>query len=1409
MKTLFLLQCKFVFVLMHALLSLTVLYAQPLKEPEPGSEYYFQHYDLKDGLADDFVWSIAQDSRGFMWFQYYGGLTRFDGYDFKVYKYNKEDSRSALNSVLGPLHKDYRGNLWIIPHHSGGGTKGDKIGLVKYDYKTDGFVKFTTDLSSKNLRSARFDKSAPVLWLGKHSSGGLASINTDTHEVRTYLNRLPDSISTKFRWQRNSIYTINDRGTYLLLGTWQGVWKFDKTTEVFSRPTCHSQDSFLVYHHPILDIIDVPGTNEIWLNTGGGLVRFNERFEVVQRSQFPDELILLTGDGFKIVDYMSSVRDREGIIWIASYHGLCRYDPGDGSIVILKTSKEDPYSLRSNSLNRVIVDRDGNVWVCSDKGVSRLARSTMKFFNYEAAGIAGNSIYKTKERDLILFGRGTDLYSVPIAADRLDVQNAEKVLSINNGFINSLRQGKTHLWTSEIFGQEVRGYAIDPRSGAIAKDAVLRLRPDTKNKNTLSDYTVSTIWEDQTENLWLGQHGLAKVNLKIPYGEIGSVINYSHVDSDTTSLGDNTIMQFVPENDNSFWVVTAKTADLFHAHSEKFDHVFGDREILNNLIKTSDGTLYLGTQNALYEGKKVGDRYQFNPTPLWSKAEVVALQEDNVNRLWMYTRIGAVCYDRKEKIFIEFNETDNARHLRAIERGWFHKTSEGKMIMLDPDGLTVFDPMRLTIDRRKTHPVLTKLEVNNRIPVIRNNEHRGDEFVLPVSISELEEFTIDYEHNNFTIEFSAMDMSAPEKNLYRHKLEGFDKDWIETDSRNRSATYTNLDAGVYIFKVKASNHHSIWSDVERKIKIRVLPPPWKSIGAYTGYGILFIGLLYAGRKSIVQRERLKSNLRLEKVEREKEHFELEKAKEIDKVKSTFFANISHEFRTPLTLIKGPVQELMEEFGAHPKVKERLNLVQRNADLVLKLINQLLDLAKLESGTLTVEKTENDLNAFLRAVTGSFSSLALQKNIILKTELPQERMVLSFDKGKVETILINLINNAIKFTPPGGLVTVRAELKADGETKSAAAPLLRRGVGGEVIITVSDTGIGIPIDQQSKVFERFHQVSEAHHEVGTGIGLALVRELVALMDGTISLTSQPGKGSVFTVTLPVEQLEVFTEAVSETVARQEVYDNGYSAIGDHRDNGEGQLPHVLVVEDNTDLRKFIIDSLGKEFHFLEAADGKEGMEKAFEFVPDVIISDVMMPEMDGITMTGKIKNDTRTSHIPLILLTAKTTDESKLKGLGTGADDYLTKPFNKNELLLKVRNSIALRVKLREKIKLELLKEGPKTEVQSADEKFLYNVREIILSRLSDEQLSVESLAEEIALSRSQLLRKVTALTGVSVNELIRTFRLQKAAQLLEQNWGSVTQVAYEVGISNLSYFSKVFKEQYGMMPSEYLAKKTG
>jgi signal transduction histidine kinase/DNA-binding response OmpR family regulator len=802
------------------------------------------------------------------------------------------------------------------------------------------------------------------------------------------------------------------------------------------------------------------------------------------------------------------------------------------------------------------------------------------------------------------------------------------------------------------------------------------------------------------------------------------------------------------------------------------------------LYRTRTGALLVGTTRGLFEMKKSRGRYVLET--LWNKSAVYGIQEDLQGRFWLYSAGMLVFLDMQSGLQLEFNDSDGVYHTTSFNSDHTLQTKDGMIILVDLHGFSAFNPMSLEVVKDPVSPMLTKLWVNNQ--AFSGRQYQGkSEFSIPADVVALDELMIDYQHNNFSLEYSAMEMADPKKNLYRHILEGYDDEWVETDFTNRTATYTNLPPGTYTFRVKASNHHGVWSVNERTLKVIILPPPWRTWWAYSGYGIVIVGLLLWGRGNIVQRERLKSSLAVAKVEQEKEHFELEKAKEVDRVKTSFFTNISHEFRTPLTLIQGPVQDLLEKAGADKKTRDNLKLIHRNSELLLKLINQLLDLAKLESGSLKVENTKGELTGFIRAVASAFTSHSEQKDVRLITEVQPTDLYASFDKDKLETILINLVNNAIKFTPPGGRVITRARLEEENKLH----------------IEVQDSGIGIAPEYHEKIFERFQQLSESHKEVGTGIGLALVKELVLLMKGSIHVKSALNEGSLFTVILPVELVEA-DSALIQLAPAVEGIESLSTGMQSHesRETVTG-LPTVLVVEDNTDLRGFIIDALGEEFNFLEAADGKQGLELASTDVPDLVISDVMMPEMDGITMAGKIRKDIRTSHIPLILLTAKSTDDSRIKGLEGGADDYLTKPFNKSELLLKVRNGISRQYKLREKLRAELMTTTTKTVVQSADDKFLSRVKECIIARIGDEQLSVESLAEEIGMSRVQLYRKLTALTGMSVNELIRKLRLQKAAQLLGQKWGPVSQVAYEVGFSNLSYFSKVFKEEFSVLPSEY------
>ena len=1370
------------------------------------SQYRFKNYTTEYGLPPT-TNDIAQDSLGFMWFLHTYAISRFDGYTFKTYRHDPDDplmNLGAGNLGYGRFMVDPKGDLWLnnmvrdIAQNC----------ILHYDRKLDGFIRYQPDLKGALVEGACFDKKTPSIWLGGRKGRavgkGLFHFNLETQATDHYLNQQPDK---DVHNRSNFITGIKDYDSILLLTTHEGLWKFNKSNGKFTRPKVNARDSLFLYHSIIEGLMPVE-KNQYWLVSPSGLFKLDPGFSVIQQFHFSPGFV--HGD----IDITKA-----GIIWVATqWGGFFRFDPSDNSFVNIKHVPDDPSSLPDNNLWTVSFDRDENLWATPRDGAMKMQTPELTLYNTKLnQGIAiickiGNTLFFGKNNRK--WGPGgypayNTFWSAPFALqDSISFQPFKYDTQPHGGLIYRQWQGKRYLWYTVWYGGVI-GFPLNPLTGLPEGHPTKFLLTDPKNRNTITTDSTCAVWEDEDENLWVGSgHGLNIISPNIPYGESGSVKRYRHNPNDTNSLLVNFVRAIKREDKNNVWVATEAGVDLFDGN--RFLHVFKNRERVSSMYKASDGTIFIGTQGGLYEGKKENGSYLFVRSKLITDpiAEEPAFAEDKSLRLWIVMSDGSlICYDRNQNIAPRLTEQDGL--IISIR---LTKAPDGIFIINNENAFSMFDPMSLQISNTKTNPVFTQLTVNNLPIVIGNRPVAPEAYASTTDITVLNKLVLDYQHNHFSVEFSAMEMTAPEKNLYRHKLDGYDKDWIETNCKSRTATYTNLDAGTYTFRVKASNHHGIWSDNERTLQVVILPPPWRTWWAYAGYLMLVAGALVVARKNIVQRERLKANLQLAKVEQEKEHIELEKAQEVDRVKTSFFTNISHEFRTPLTLIKGPVQNLLEEFADNPKVRDRLKLVERNSDLLLRLINQLLDLAKLESGSLKVEKTEGELYSFIRAIASSFESFARQKNISIEVDVSANKCSALFDKDKLETILINLINNAIKFTTANGSVTVEGHVN---ETAGA------QGRNGSLTLKVSDTGIGIPEEQQTKIFERFHQVSEAHKEVGTGIGLALVKELVTLMGGEIGVTSEVNKGSEFKIVLPIEVTSRQTTSswptgqaggqttlveVAPSLERMSNDEFPRLPVGQGMMNNEvdSTKPHVLVVEDNTDLRHFIIDSLGNEFNFLEAENGVQGLEKATTEIPDLIISDVMMPEMDGITMAGKIKTDIRTSHIPLILLTAKSSEDSKLSGLSSGADDYLTKPFNKNELLLKVRNGVNRQLKLRERLRAELMSTAPKVEVLSEDEKFLNSVKEKILERLSDEQLSVESLADDMGMSRVQLYRKVSGLTGISVNELIRKLRLQRAAQLLQQKWGPVSQVAYEVGFSNLSYFSKVFKEEFGTLPSEYV-----
>ena len=645
-----------------------------------------------------------------------------------------------------------------------------------------------------------------------------------------------------------------------------------------------------------------------------------------------------------------------------------------------------------------------------------------------------------------------------------------------------------------------------------------------------------------------------------------------------------------------------------------------------------------------------------------------------------------------------------------------------------------------------------------------------------------------YDQNDLRFDYVGLHYSESSKNRYAYTLENFNREWIDAGTQ-RNATYTNLDPGTYIFRVKAANRDGVWSTQEASITVIITPPWWDTPLAYVLYASILLSILYGFWKLQMRRVRIRHELHMSRFEAEKMH-------EIDEMKTNFFTNISHEFRTPLTLILGPVKQIAETIH-NDKIKTDLGIVYNNGRKLLRLVNELLDIAKLESGSMKLRTVRQNIVPLIRTLVYSFSSHAEQKSISLEFSAIENDIQVYIDKEKLEKIVTNILSNAFKFTPEGGRITVT---------------IVKNGFAG---IRISDTGIGISKEKLSRIFDRFYQIDGSHtrSQKGTGIGLSLTKELIELHKGTISVESEEGKGTTFSVTLPLGDKHLQPDEICETEENADHLSDPmlisdsieqYNAYGS---NGSIHIdlntPVILIVEDNADVRHYIKEIVEGDFTVLEAADGKEGWDKSVEHSPDLIVSDVMMPNMDGFELCKKLKTDERTCHIPVILLTAKATVQDKLEGFETGADEYIMKPFEPEELTARIRNLVEQRKRLHEYFKKRGLLQFDHANIVSADKKFLQKVMHVITDNISNAAFSVESLAEHTTVSHSVLHRKIVSLTGEPPVELIRRIRLTRAAELLKNKTGNISEISLEVGFSNPAYFSECFKKQFGVSPSVY------
>ncbi|MDQ4139563.1 MAG: ATP-binding protein [Bacteroidota bacterium] len=1372
------------------------------------------------------VAGILQDRKGFMWFCTSNGLKKYDGYSFTTYKHNPNDSTTLFDNLLSTIWEDKEGTIWL------GTSEG---GLSKFDSYHDRFIHFRpTQLKNTSGKigsvTAINEDSNGTLWLG-HEGAKITRFNKKTGKFfpSDFSPLLVTPADTNLGIAQYISSIIKDKdGSLWISNNKVGIHRLNVT------PGKESKDSELNFTHfrknPVgtdpfssylIRNIYQDHAGMIWLCTANGLNQLNPATGKV-KYYFHDPN---KANSISHNDVLDVVEDQQGNLWIATLNGVNKLNKDRTEFTGYFHDPTNPGSLSSNDILSLYIDRTGILWVVTAAGLDKIYPDLKPFYLYRQNPCTTNSLSNNvvrciwEDKSGIIWigtlGGGLNAFNRKTGKFTHYRNDPKKAKSLPNDVVSSIMEDRDgNLWVAT--AKRMRGSLsiLNRKTGEFTHYA-----GDSALYPSLGNYAIVHMYEDRQGIIWLcTTNGLSSFNRKTGVA--------SHYQPDATNPDAISSGAYIIKEDRrgNLWVGTDDNAlNKLDRKTGKFMHYKPDKETPGSISSGFVRSIYEDSLGILWFGTLGGGLCRFDPNneiftvfteekglPGYS---VYSIQPDNDGNLWLGTNNGLAKFNPFTLTFTNYDVNDGLQHnLFAIDvkdYGGSFKGKDGTLYFGGINGMNAFYPRHI--------------QVNKQIPAVAITNFKLLDKLLPGK-NESDQIQLSYKQNFFSFEFAALNYINTQKNQYAYKLEGVDKNWVFSGNR-RYVSYTNLEPGEYVFKVKGSNNDGIWNEKGASIRLTILPPWWRTSLAYTLYVLLFVCITYGSYRYLLTKERLKQDLKLKELEAAKLH-------EVDQMKSRFFTNISHEFRTPLTLILSPVHQMLSQALEEKQVRKNHELIYSNAQRLLTLINQLLDLSKLEAGSMTLKLQRGDLVRKLRTLVYSFSSLAESQSITLSFYTSSEKIFTFFDYDKVEKIINNLLSNAFKFTPAGGSITVRVATPVSTVPSLIKEKINSDQAGDFVQIRVEDTGRGIPPELVTKIFERFYQVdsSSTREQEGTGIGLSLTKELVELHKGKIVVESELGKGTTFIIYLPlVDDLESalpetksFTEnpekseesflEPKEPAGRQttnlarndlECPPEGSKKHGLKEKN---KLPQLLVVEDNQDVATYIKDIFMEEYTVLEAKNGQEGLQLALEHIPDLVISDLMMPKMDGLELCTQLKALECTSHIPLILLTAKSTIENKLTGLEIGADEYITKPFHAKELVVRVKNLIEGRRKLREKYSREsnLLPAG----TSSVDEKFFQKALSIIEANVSNPEFDVEVFSKEIGMSRMQLHRKLTALTNQSPGEFIRTFRLKRAAQLLDKNCGNISEIAFSLGFSSLTYFTKCFKEQYGQTPSDYLAQSS-
>ncbi|MFS4417609.1 two-component regulator propeller domain-containing protein [Maribacter sp. 2307ULW6-5] len=1337
--------------------------------------FLFKHLGTNDGLSQSAVIAMEQDRMGRMWLGTRDGLNVYDGTAFKVYRTVPGDSSSISNSDILTIKEDSEGFVWV----------GTYNGLNRYDPVKDVFERFyhyndVNSLSNNTVWSIE-EMSNGEIWVG--TSNGLSIYDKERDSFTNHYGtddaaaagKLPSSYVLSIKKTKNGAVWV---------GTSKGLSK--AVPETGGTLRFHSFELQSSQEPPFVQTIAECGENSVCIGTKNvGLLKFDLISERYLSNFYPKDY----------PDVRAVAATEEGLYWVGTSKGVLVLD-AKKVVKKLFYRPGQKNGLSQNYIKSIFRDKKGSIWIGSYYGgIDIWDISNTNFINYEESSVERPLGYKVVSsivgdtNGTLYFGTeggGVTILGANAAPPKFLNTENNPILPTNN--VKALLLDKELLWVAT-FNGGVRIYNVkEQRFEAQFLPEPLRSK--------LSGLGVYAIKKGLGDDIWIGTFGAGLIRYD---QRLKTHTVFQTTDAPEVSLSSNRIRSLMVDRAGNVWVGTQSGLNLL----QRTDRGYAPHQVKRFFYDPDTGsgddilTTFQGSNGVIWVGIRAKGLYRFNGKSFEKKhigttqkiTSVQAILEGKKGGLWLSSNQGILKYDAQSEQFALYTEKDGLIGNEFNSGAAF--TPDGiRFFFGGPEGVSSFNADRIATNTYLPKVILTGLTVKNQ--TVSPTDRTG---VLTSSMPFTQQIRLEHDKANFSISFSIPNFISSKSNQYQYRMIGLDDNWNLTDQA--SASFTIQNPGDYVFEVKGANNDGLWHNEPTTLAITVKPAPWLSPWALFLYGLMALGIAYTLFSTVRSRTRLKHKLALE-------HMEMERNQDINDAKLRFFTNISHEFRTPLTLIVGPLQQLLLNYKGSRGVYQKLLVMESNAKQLLQLINRLMDFRKLDHGNHKLEAAEGNIVKFLEEIFLSFSEYAKNSGHKYRFVSEQEEILVYYDRIRLEQVFYNLLSNAFKYTPMGGAISV--EVCQDNTF---------------LYVAVKDTGPGISEEYKTRVFERFFEIprdapSEKIGVSGTGIGLAIAKNIVDLHKGSIVVEDNAGGGSVFKVGLPLGREHLAEDEIIQDFKFSDdlgLYGAPETPSAEQGKESQGLLldkerDTVLVVEDNEPLRTFIKELLRERYNVIEAGNGKEALQKALKYLPNLIVSDVMMPEMVGTELCAKIKEHISTSHIPVVLLTSRTSLLYKFEGLENGADDYISKPFNVKEFTLRIKNLIDSSNRLKVKFSEN---HGIATEgmaISSLDEKLLKKAINIVEDNIANNQFDIMAFSMELGVSRTLLFTKIKAWTNATPNEFIQEIRMKRAMRLLEQGKMNIAEVSYQVGFKNPKYFSKCFQKKYGLSPSGYVKKFT-